>query len=101
MPKFTIEHQSKKERDLAYARIKEFLQGENDLRKYDSKMKCEFNDQTKTCTIKGSQFSAAVSMEAMGAETKVLVLVDLPLLLTPFKGKVTEMLTKTLSKHLG
>jgi hypothetical protein len=101
MPKFTIEHKSAKERDQAYARIKEYLQGENDLRKYDAKMKCEFNDQNKTCVIKGSQYTASVSMETAGSGTLVAVLVDLPLLLTPFKGKVTEMLTKTLSKHLG
>ncbi|MNK99976.1 hypothetical protein D3C87_1203950 [compost metagenome] len=51
--------------------------------------------------MNGSQFKADMVVAANGAGSKVQVTVDLPMLLTPFKGKVQETLQRKLAKYLG
>lgn len=100
MPKFTVDHKSKHSAESAYETIKKILSQGDDLKKYDSGIQCSFNDQNMTCHIKGSQFKADLSVASQSAGSQVSILVDLPLLLTPFKSKVQESLAKMLSKHL-
>jgi hypothetical protein len=101
MPKFTVEHQTAHPSAEAYGKLKQFLSKPDELKKFDPKTECLFNDATQTCSIKGSQFKAEVTIQNSGSGSKVSILVDLPLLLTPFKGKVQEGLSKMLSRHLG
>lgn len=101
MPKFTIEHQSANNLQEAYGKIKDFLSNDQDLRRFDSKLNCSFNDGDKTCKINGSQFKADVKISEVGTGSKVTLVVDLPLMLTPFKSKVQETLQKKLTKYLG
>ncbi|QDK39044.1 polyhydroxyalkanoic acid system family protein [Bdellovibrio sp. NC01] len=101
MPKFTIDHQSSKSAQEAYTKIKEFLANDQDIRKFDPKLACNFNDGAMSCKMNGSQFKADMNVAASGAGSKVSVTVDLPLMLTPFKGKITETLQKKLSKYLA
>jgi hypothetical protein len=101
MPKFTIDHESKSNPAEAYSKIKDFLNNDQDIRKFDSKLQCSFNDGAMSCKMNGSQFKADMVVAANGAGSKVQVTVDLPLLLTPFKGKVTETLQRKLAKYLG
>ena len=101
MPKFTIEHQSSHKADEAYGKIKEFLNNDQDIRRFDSKLECSFNDGQRSGQMKGSQFKADLQVHDAGAGSKVSVTVDLPLMLTPFKGKVQETLQKKLAKYLG
>ncbi|MBC7370164.1 MAG: polyhydroxyalkanoic acid system family protein [Bdellovibrionaceae bacterium] len=101
MPKFTIEHTSSHSAKEAFKKIKTFLDQDEDVRRFDSKMKSDFNDGTMTGSIKGSQFKADVAVQAEGDGSKIQIIVDLPLLLTPFKGKVQETLQKKLSRYLA
>lgn len=101
MPKFTIDHQSTKNTQEAYAKIKEFLANDQDIRKFDPKLQCDFNDSAMSCKMNGAQFKADVNIAAVGNGSKVSVTVDLPFMLTPFKGKVTETLQKKLAKYLA
>lgn len=101
MPKFTIDHDSKKSADEAYSQIKEFLAKDEDIRRFDSKLQCSFDDAKKAAKMSGSQFKADMNVSSSGAGSKISVTVDLPLLLTPLKGKVTETLQKKLSKYLA
>ncbi len=101
MPKFTIDHNSAHSADEAYAKIKEFLEKDQDIRKFDPKLQCSFDDGAKKAAMKGSQFKADMSIASAGAGSTVSVTVDLPLMLTPFKGKVTETLQRKLTKYLG
>lgn len=101
MPKFTIDHESKSNATEAYAKIKEFLNNDQDIRKFDSKLQCSFNDGAMSCKMNGSQFKADMIVASNGAGSKVQVTVDLPLMLTPFKGKVQETLQRKLAKYLG
>jgi len=101
MPKFNIEHQSTHSAETAYSKIKDFLTHDQDIRRFDSKMNCDFNDGKMQCSISGSQFKADMVVNAAGTGSKVVVTVDLPMLLSPFKGKVQETLQRKLAKHLG
>ena len=101
MPKFTIDHQSSKSTQEAYSKIKEFLANDHDIRKFDPKIQCDFNDGALSCKMNGAQFKADVNIAAAGNGSKVSITVDLPFMLTPFKGKVTETLQKKLAKYLA
>lgn len=101
MPKFTIDHQTSQNPDQAYQKIKEFLEQDQDIRRFDPKLQCSFNDGSKSANLKGSQFKADMAVSAAGEGSKVSVTVDLPLMLTPFKGKVQETLQKKLAKYLA
>lgn len=101
MPKFTIEHPSTSKPQEAYVKIKEFLSQDQDIRRFDSKLSCDFNDSDMSCKLNGSQFKADVKVADNSGGSKVVIVVDLPLLLTPLKGKVQETLQKKLTKYLG
>jgi hypothetical protein len=101
MPKFTIEHISSHSAKEAYEKIKTFLDKDEDIRRFDSKMQSQFNDGSMSGSIKGSQFKADVAVQSEGSGSKVQIVVDLPMLLTPFKGKVQETLQKKLSRYLA
>lgn len=101
MPKFTIDHESSHNAEEAYLKIKEFLNNDQDIRRFDPKLQCSFDDGARRAAMKGSQFKADMTVSDNGTGSKVSVLVDLPLMLTPFKGKVQETLQKKLAKYLA
>ncbi len=101
MAKFTVEHKSSKKVDHAFQELKTFLEKDPDLRRFDPKMDCVFDEKGKIATIKSSQFKANVEVVEHEKGSQISIHVDLPLLLTPFKGKVQEMLQKKLSKYLA
>lgn len=101
MPKFKIDHQSKHNPEEAYEKIKEFLANDQDIRRFDPKLQCSFNDSSKSASMKGSQFKADMEVISLEEGCKVSVTVDLPLMLTPFKGKVQDTLQRKLTKYLG
>ena len=101
MPKFTIEHQTNKPLDECFSAVKKFLSNHGEIKKFDANAKVTFDEAKRLCHIQGNQFKAEMSVAASGPGSKVIVTVDLPLLLSPFKGKVQETLVKMLSKHLS
>lgn len=101
MPKISIDHQTNLPPSEAFQRIKNFFEKEEDIRRLDPNMKCTFAEDKMTGQAKGSQFKADVSVLAQGSGSKVSVVVDLPLLLSPFKGKIQETVQRKLSKHLA
>jgi hypothetical protein len=101
MPKFTIDHLSSHDAEVAYKKIKEFLSSDEDIRRFDPKLQVLFNDGSKTCNMHGMQFKAEMLVAEAATGSKVVITVDLPLMLTPFKGKVQETLQRKLAKYLG
>ena len=101
MPKFTIEHDCQVSAPTAFEKIKDFMSKEEGVRRFDPKVECFFDDSSKSCQIKGSQFKADLKIAPRGDGSQVSITVDLPLLLMPFKSKVQETLIKQLTKHLG
>lgn len=101
MAKFTINHDVKQPVDQTFETVQKILSKGDELKKYDPKMQCTFDAASKTCKIKGSQFNADLKIDSSGEGSKIAVTVDLPLLLMPFKGKISESLVKLFKKHLG
>lgn len=99
MPKFTVEQSTKLSADDCFAKMKTFMSSkDNDIRKFDPKMDISFEDAKKSCEIKGIQFKAQVQVTPDGGGSKAQITVDLPLLLTPFKGTIEGMLKDNLNK---
>lgn len=101
MPKFTVEHKSAHSPQVAYSKIKDFLSDDKELQKFDAKLQCSFDDGAMSCKMNGAQFKAVLKVAAVDKGSNVSITVDLPLMLTPFKGKVTETLQRKLAKYLA
>lgn len=101
MPKFTIECNSKKTAKESYELIKKFLESDGSLKSLDAKLACTFNDAKMSALAQGSQFKANLEVKEAGDGSKVDVHVDLPFLLSPFKGKVQETIERKLAKVLA
>lgn len=102
MPKFSVESPSTLKPELAFEKIKTFLEKDADLKKMDPKLVCTFNVQKLTGEAKGSQFSAFIEVKKQSENSsKVSILIDLPLLLAPFKGKIQDTLQRKLIKALA
>ena len=100
MPKINIEHQCSRAPEETLSTIKTFFETDKDLQKLDPKIQCQFGADGKA-KVTGSQFKADVEVKPHSAGSKILVVIDLPLLLTPFKGKVEETIKKKLAKYLA
>lgn len=101
MPKVNVEHQCNLPAEDAFTKIKSFFENDQDIRRLDPKMECIFHASSMTGTAKGSKFNADIAVKGHGAGSKIQVVVDLPLVLSPFKGKVQETIQKKLAKYLG
>ena len=100
MPKITIEKQTSLSAEDAYQKIKTMLADDRDLRKLDSGYQCQFDDGAKTGSAKGKQFKADMKIFSE-SPTKVELVIDLPIMLTPFKGMVENTLKTKLEKILA
>ncbi len=101
MPKISLEKTSTLSAEDTFAKIKTFLSDDKDLRKLDSNYKCQFDEKSLSGTAKGSQFEAKMSVASEDGQSKVTLVVSLPLLLTPFKGYVEKTLRQKLDSVLG
>ncbi len=101
MPKVKVACQSQLNPQETYNKVKDLIANDPGLRKLDSSYKCDFNDASMTGQAKGKQFNAEMAIRPQGGGSEVEVTVDLPLLLSPFKGQVKETLERKLNKILS
>jgi hypothetical protein len=86
---------------VAYNKIQTLLSSDNDFKKFDPKATCTFDEASKKCVIKGSQFTAEMNIQSKGSSSSnVNIVVELPFAALLFKGKIQEMLEKNLKKIL-
>lgn len=101
MPKFKFELPAPLDSATTYDRVKNLLNGENDFKKFDPKVSCTFDEASKTCNVKGSQFKANMQVLAKDPKSStVSIEVEVPLALSLFKGKIQEALEKNLKRIL-
>lgn len=100
MPKITLEKETGLSASDAYQKIKSLLSDDKDLRKLDSGYQCQFDDNSKSGSAKGKQFNAQMKIHEQ-SPTKVELVIDLPIMLTPFKGMVENTLKAKLEKILA
>ncbi len=101
MSKFKFDLPAPIDSATAYSKVKNLLNGENDFKKFDPHVSCTFDDASKKCDVKGSQFSATLQVSGKDANSsQVSIEVELPLALSLFKGKIKDALEKNLTKIL-
>ena len=76
------------------------LANDPDLKKLDPSYKCHFDEATLAGTAKGKMFEANLSLKEHGPQTKVSLVVNIPLMVTPFKGMIESILNKKLDRLL-
>ncbi len=101
MPKIIIEKNSNFAPLDAFQKIKTMLSDDKDLRKLDSNYKCQFDESGLSGSAKGSQFEAIMTVTSISNQTCVRLEVQIPFLLTPFKGMVEKTLTQKLDVILS
>ena len=101
MPSIKVEKQSQLNASETFKRISNLLSNDKDLRKLDSKYKCEFNEKELSGKADGSMFKAKMNIKEAGAGSKVEITVDLPMTLALVKGMVEKTLQKKLEEALS
>ena len=101
MPTIKVEKQTALSANDSFKRISDMLSNDKDIRKLDSKYKCEFNAQQRTGVADGSLFKAKMSVADAASGSKVEIVVELPFHLTMVKGMVEKTLQKKLEEALS
>jgi hypothetical protein len=96
MPQVKVSREIEGEKKKVYAAVKKYLDGRDTMKKLGASI--DWDDKGCSGQIEAAQFSGSLSVEADAKKSTVQIVVDLPLLLTPFKGKVEEELKKHLSR---
>lgn len=102
MPKVKVEQKTAMNAKAAFGKVKDFFENGETLKKLDEKVKCEFDSTKLSGKAKGGKFEAHFQvLKVSEGESNIVVTVDLPLLLSPFKGKVEETIKRKLSQYLS
>ena len=96
MPKVQVKREIAGDRKKVYSAVKTYLEGRDTLKKLGASM--DWNDKSCSAEIEASNFSGSISVTEKTGSTLVEISIDLPFLLTPFRGKVEEELKKHLSR---
>ena len=96
MPKVKVAETISGSKKDVYKAVKTYLNGRDTLAKLGAEI--DWDDKSCSGEISASNFSGQIAVEEKSASKALVQIdIDLPLLLTPFKGKVEE----ELKKHLG
>jgi hypothetical protein len=95
MPKVQVKREIAGEKKKVFTAVKAYLEGRDTLKKLGASL--DWNDKGCSAAIEASNFSGNLAVTEKSGKSLVEISIDLPLLLTPFKGKVEE----ELKKHLG
>ena len=95
MPKVKVGHTIEGKKKAVFIAVKAYLEGRDTLKKLGADV--DWNEKTCTAAIEADSFSGTIIVQEEKGSSYVEINIDLPLLLTPFKGKVEE----ELKKHLG
>lgn len=95
MPKVQVKREITGEKKKVYTAVKAYLEGRDTLKKLGATM--DWDDKGCAAEIEASNFNGKIAVTEKSGKSLVEISIDLPLLLTPFKGKVQE----ELEKHLG
>lgn len=101
MPKVNIDVPSKYSASETFTKIKSLFDESSEIRKFDPQMACTFNDAQMSGVAKGSKFDAELKVSDAGPSSAVSIVLDLPFLLTPFKGQIKSTVEKKLNALLS
>lgn len=101
MPKVNIDVNSKYNATETFEKLRGLFNEGSEIQKFDPSISCDFDDAAKSCRAKGSKFKADVKVNETGDTSAVSVVVDLPMLLGPFKGQVKSKVEQKLKALLA
>ena len=102
MAKFKFEIPAPLDSANSFTKIKGFLNGDNEFKKYDANMTCTFDESSKLCRVDSSQIKATLQVfDKDSKSSQIAIEVEVPLALSLFKGKIQEILEKNISKILS
>lgn len=101
MPSLKIAKETPLSAKDSFQRITQLLESDKDLRKLDSKYKCEFDASSLSGRADGAHFKAQMKVTAAGSGSHVEVSVELPFHLALVKGMVEKTLSKKLDEALS
>ncbi|MBY0384277.1 polyhydroxyalkanoic acid system family protein [bacterium] len=101
MPKVNVDVNSKYTAQETFSKIKSIFGENSEIKKFDAQMVCNFNDSQLSATAKGGKFSADISVNPQGDQSQVSIVVEVPFLLSAFKGQIKSTIEKKLSHMLG
>lgn len=96
MPQVKVNQEIAGEKKKVYSAVKSYLEGKDTLKKLGGSI--DWDDKACTAEIEGSNFNGNINVTEKSGKSTVEIAISLPLLLTPFKGKVEEELKKHLSR---
>lgn len=102
MPKINFDIPVPLESDVAFNKIKTFLNSENSFKKFDPNLACSFDEANQSCTLNGSQFKASLNLKKEApSQSKVMIEIELPFALSLFKNKIKDEIEKAFKKVLA
>jgi hypothetical protein len=96
MPQVKVKQEIAGDKKKVFSAVKKYLDGRDTLTKLGATI--DWDEKSCTGDIEASNFSGKLTVAEAKGKSMVEISVDLPLLLTPFKGKVEEELKKHLSR---
>ena len=96
MPKIEVEEKLSVCQADAYQVVKGYFEKKDFLTKLGAKIL--WDDKNSCAEIQGDKFSGSFAVKEEGKGSLVCIRVSLPMLLSPFKSKVKEELTKHLKR---
>ena len=101
MPKINFNKSPSHAAPATFDKLKNLFETDADLKKLDSDYTCNFNDSDLSGTAKGSKFSADMKVKSEGDSSALDLTIEIPFMLSPFKGMIKETLEKKLNKALS
>jgi len=95
MPKVSVKREIAGEKKKVFEAVRAYLDGRDTLKKLGASL--DWDEKNCCAEIEASNFSGELKVSEKSGKSQVEISIDLPLLLTPFKGKVED----ELKKHLG
>ena len=101
MPKININHQSPFSAQKTFKKVKELLSKKEGLGPIGSNIQCNFDEEQRTGELTGQQFKAKINVVESGESSQVLIVIDIPLVMMAFKGKVKTTIEEKLNQFLS
>lgn len=100
MSKVSIDLNSKYPAPETFTKIKSLFGENSEIKKFDPGMTCTFDDSAMSAVAKG-KVSADMKVTSQGAGSTISVSVDVPFLLSAFKGQIKSTIEKKLAALLS
>ncbi len=100
MPRFNVTCSTHKPANQAFTCVREVLENDQELKKWDDQISFHFNEQLLTATAKGKFFQAELKIKVESSQSLIDIAVDLPFHLALAKGIIQKTLQKKLSEAL-